>query len=140
MSLSSGILTFREKIKQFIVEDKILSTIASVTVAIAAGNVIKSFVNDVIFPAFDLVFKQKGKKNKNYDPISYFHLIVFGKEFVTFMLVLVITFLFINFFISNIFNISKKDLKNATSTSSSTATIGAENTSTGAENTSTGSV
>ena len=53
------ILLLQEKIKEFIISQNVLSMVASVTIAVAAGTVIKSFVIDILFPIFDFVFKNK---------------------------------------------------------------------------------
>ena len=115
------ISTFRERIKQFIVGQKILTTIASVTIAIAAGTVIKSFVSNIIFPGVDYLVKDKnkykGKNKKKYDPISYFHVLIFGKELINFIIVLLVTFGFIYFFMSYMFNIKEKDFNSANASS-----------------------
>ena len=60
---NQSILSIREKIKEFIVSQNILSMIASVTIAVAAGTVIKSFVTDILFPIIDFVFKNKNNYN-----------------------------------------------------------------------------
>jgi large-conductance mechanosensitive channel len=116
MNPSNKIFSFREKMKKFIIRQNILSTIASVTIAIAAGTVIKSLVSDIIFPLYDYLAKDKanykGINKKNYDPISYFHLLYFGKEFINFIIVLVSTFIFIYFFMSYVFNINRKEIEN----------------------------
>jgi large-conductance mechanosensitive channel len=134
--INEPFLSFREKIKEFIISQKILTTIASVTIAISAGNVIKSFVSDIIFPAFDFLVKNKkdykGKHKHKYDPLSYVHLIYFFKELINFIVVLIITFLFIYFFMAGLFNIKEKDI-NVSSAASAATTVGAENSG-GAEN------
>ena len=116
MNPANKIFSFREKMKNFIIRQNILSTIASVTIAIAAGTVIKSLVSDIIFPLYDYLAKDKtnykGINKKNYDPISYFHLLYFGKEFINFIIVLVSTFIFIYFFMSYVFNINRTEIEN----------------------------
>ena len=129
---SKSILLLQGKIKEFIVSQSILSMVASVTIAVAAGTVIKSFVTDILFPTIDLVFKNKnnykGKNRNNYDPLSYLHLIFFFKEMLNFIIVLVITFLFIYFFMAWLLNLNEKDINNVSSNNSAAAgtTVGAQ--------------
>jgi len=122
---NQSILSIREKIKEFIVSQNILSMIASVTIAVAAGTVIKSFVTDILFPIIDFVFKNKnnykGKNRNNYDPLSYLHVIFFLKEVLNFIIVLVITFLFIYFFMAWLFNLKEKDINHDSSNNSEAA-------------------
>lgn len=119
------ILLLQEKIKEFIISQNVLSMVASVTIAVAAGTVIKSFVIDILFPIFDFVFKNKnnykGKNRNNYDPLSYLHVIYFFKEVLNFIIVLIITFLFVYFFMAWLFNMKEKDINNDTSHNSAAA-------------------
>ena len=122
---NKSILLLQGKIKEFIVSQSILSMVASVTIAVAAGTVIKSFVTDILFPIIDLVFKNKnnykGKNRNNYDPLSYLHLIYFFKEMLNFIIVLVITFLFVYFFMAWLLNLNEKDINNVSSSNSAAA-------------------
>ena len=122
---NKSILLLQGKIKDFIISQNVLSMVASVTIAVAAGTVIKSFVIDILFPTIDFVFKNKnnykGKNRDNYDPLSYLHLIYFFKEVLNFIIVLIITFLFIYFFMALLFNIKEKDINNDSSSNSAAA-------------------
>lgn len=122
---NKSILLLQGKIKDFIISQNVLSMVASVTIAVAAGTVIKSFVIDILFPTIDFVFKNKnnykGKNRDNYDPLSYLHLIYFFKEVLNFIIVLIITFLFIYFFMAWLFNIKEKDINNDSSSNSAAA-------------------
>jgi large-conductance mechanosensitive channel len=130
---NESFLSARGKIKEFIISQKILTTIAGVTIAISAGTVIKSFVGNILFPFFDFVAKNKkdykGKNKKKYDPLSYLHFMDFFKELINFILVLVITFLFVYFFMAGLFDIKEKDINkiSTTATTDSATTVGAEN-------------
>jgi large-conductance mechanosensitive channel len=104
MNLSNGINVvnnFRKTLKEFLTSQNIIGTIASVTVAVSAGNMIRSFVAEIIFPTFYLLFKKK--HSKKFSPISYEHVAIFGKEFITFLLVLMCTFYFVIKFMAFLF-------------------------------------
>jgi large-conductance mechanosensitive channel len=132
---NESFLSARGKLKEFIISQKILTTIAGVTIAISAGTVIKSFVSDIIFPFFDFIAKNKkdykGVHKKKYDPLSYLHFMVFFKELINFILVLIITFLFVYFFMAGLFDIKEKDINKASAASAasvaSATTISTEN-------------
>jgi len=101
--LNRGVNNFRKNLKEFLTSQNIIGTIASVTIAVSAGNMIRSFVNDIIFPTFYLLVKKK--HTKKFIPISYEHVSMFGKEFITFLLVLICTFYFIIKFMLVLFDI-----------------------------------
>ena len=85
--------TFKQQLNKFIVDNGIIGTTAGVGVGLATTKVIQSFIGDVVFPAFHLLaFKLN---------ISYFskkhviHYANFLKEFITWIVILVITFVFV---------------------------------------------
>jgi large-conductance mechanosensitive channel len=115
MNISNGVNNFRKNLKEFLTSQNIIGTIASVTIAVSAGNMIRSFVNDIIFPTFYLLVKKK--HTKKFKPISYEQASLFGKEFITFLLVLVCTFYFIIKFMMVLFDI-KPNMNSATAATS----------------------
>jgi large-conductance mechanosensitive channel len=113
----------RKNVSDFINSQNIIGTISGVTIAISAGNTIRSFVNEIIFPTVYYLFRNKIKTSK-FTPISYEHVSIFGKEFITFLFVLICTFYFVKIVMSNLF-----DIQSPTQTSNNkkgnTATVGA---------------
>jgi large-conductance mechanosensitive channel len=90
---------FRNNMQKFIVDNGIIGTAAGVSIAISTKDVVQSFVNDIIMPSIYLLLV-----NMN---ASYFSKSLSGKhaidfphfinQFVTWVFVVIITFLFIKF-------------------------------------------
>ena len=117
MNISDGlnrVTNFRKTLKEFITTQNIIGGIASFTVAVSASNMIRSFVAEIIFPTFYLFLDKK--QSKKFTPISYEHIAIFGKEFFTFLLVLICTFYFVIKFMTFLFDI--KSVTNNTSSNS----------------------
>jgi len=92
---------FFDGLKQFIVENKIIGTSAGVCIALAAKEAIQSLVGDVFIP---LLVKALQSLNitflTTYLPVTdktQFNLTVFVKHVVTFVVVVVISFIFVQF-------------------------------------------
>ena len=106
--------TFKEQLNQFIIDNGIIGTTAGVGVGLATTKVIQSFIGDIVFPAFHLLaFKLN---------ISYFskkhviHYANFLKEFITWIVIIIITFIFIQIsfkVVLGVNNDKKDDKKNA---------------------------
>ena len=94
----------RKNVSDFINSQNIIGTISGVTVAVSAGNTIRSFVNEIIFPTVYYLFRHKLKATE-FTPISYEHVSIFGKELITFVFVLICTFYFVKIVMSNLFDI-----------------------------------
>jgi len=97
-----GVSNLRENIKIFIISENIIGTMAGVTIAIAAGNMIQSFVKEIIFPS--IYYFLKYKKLGDFSPIDAAHISKFGKEFITFTFVVIITFIFIKYILELFLN------------------------------------
>ena len=121
----NNIINLRKNMSEFINSQNIIGTISGITVAVSAGNTIRSFVNELIFPTLYYVFRShlkgsgftKGSKSSDFSHISYKHLFLFLKEFVTFMFVLLLTFYFVKSIMSRLFILkpissANTDLKN----------------------------
>ncbi len=89
-----------ENIKKFVVDNNIVGTSAGVCIALATKDSIQSLVNDIIVPFILLLLNSfhmdsvkryldtSGKNNLN--------ITNFIKNFITFILVIIISFLFVN--------------------------------------------
>ena len=109
MNINGGInqvYNLRKNISEFINTQNIIGTISGVTIAISAGNTIRSFVNEIIFPIIYYIFKSKINTTE-FLPISYEHLSVFGKELMTFIFVLISTFYFVKIVMAKLFDIKQ---------------------------------
>jgi len=110
MNISEGInqvTSLRKNISEFINSQNIIGTISGVTIAISAGNTIRSFVNEIIFPILYYILKSKTKTSE-FSPISYEHLSIFGKELITFIFVLISTFYFVKIVMAQLFDLNMK--------------------------------
>ena len=109
MNIREGInqvTSLRKNISEFINSQNIIGTISGVTIAISAGNTIRSFVNEIIFPILYYILKSKTKTSE-FSPISYEHLSIFGKELMTFLFVLISTFYFVKIVMAQLFDIKQ---------------------------------
>ena len=111
MNLNDGlskVSDLREKLKQFISSDNILGTLSGVTIAIAAGKMITSFVSEIIFPSIYYILKYKS--SGEFSPINSESISRFGKEFISFLFVVIITFIFVKYVLEFMFDIKGKPL------------------------------
>ena len=113
----------RKNISDFINSQNIIGTISGVTIAVSAGNTIRSFVNEIIFPTFYYIFRNNIKSTE-FTPISYEHISVFFKEFITFLFVLVLTFYFVKNVMAQLFDLK---LPSAGTANAGTANAGTAN-------------
>jgi large-conductance mechanosensitive channel len=104
--------TIKEQFNKFIVDNNLIGTTAGVGIGLATKDVIQSFVSDIIFPVFYLiVYKLKlpyFKHNKH--PVDY---IIFFKQFITWLVIIIVTFLFVQLSFKILLGVdnSKKDDK-----------------------------
>jgi large-conductance mechanosensitive channel len=118
--------------KRFVVDNNIIGTSAGVCVALAAKDGIQSFVGDIIIPAIVLLLHtlRIGSLTK-FLPIkgnSGFDVGSFIKQFVTFILIIIISFLFVKMTFGYLLGIEQKS-KDLSSTATATATAAAATTS-----------
>jgi len=116
-----NILNLRKNMSDFINSQNIIGTISGITVGVSAGNTIRSFVNELIFPTLYYIFRKKlkssglleGSKAADFSHISYKHVFLFLKEVVTFICVLILTFYFVKSIMARIFILKPKGSSNA---------------------------
>ena len=107
MDLNNSINSF----KQFVLDNNIIGTSAGVCVALAAKDGIESLVGDIIIPgilfmlyALHIDFLQK------YLPIkgnTQFKVIDFVKQMITFVLIIIVSFVFVQFSFTYLLNIKQ---------------------------------
>jgi large-conductance mechanosensitive channel len=88
---------FKGQLTQFIADNNIVGTAAGVSIAIATKDIIQSFVGDIVIPLlYTLLVTMNAKYFTNILPhktkIDYMS---FSKQFITWLLVIIITYLFI---------------------------------------------
>ena len=110
--------------KKFIVDNNIVGTSAGVCVALAAKDGIQSFVGDIIIPAIVLLLHTlRIDMLSKYLPInggSQFNVESFAKQFITFILIIIISFLFVKFTFGYLLGIESKSKETNTLTSTTT--------------------
>jgi large-conductance mechanosensitive channel len=114
---------FRDQMKKFIVDNGIIGTAAGVCIAVSTKDTIQSFVGDVIMPAIYLLLVTI---NSSYFSKSLLnkHTIDFPKflnQFISWIFVVIMTFLFVRFAFGNLFGVDGT----AVSEPDKTATIAA---------------
>jgi len=105
---------FRDNMKKFIVDNGIIGTAAGVCIAVSTKDTIQSFVNDVIMPSiyFLLVSMNTSLFSKTLSTKHVIDIPKFAIQFVTWIFVCIITFIFIRVAFGTLFgvhNISKPD-------------------------------
>jgi large-conductance mechanosensitive channel len=91
----------RDQLKQFLKNNDVVTTISGVTVAVAAGNMIRSFVNEIVFPIFYYLIKTK--YNGDFSPINAKNIAKFSKESMAFIFTLIATYLFVKYLLRFMF-------------------------------------
>ena len=114
---------FRDQMKKFIVDNGIIGTAAGVCIAVSTKDTIQSFVGDIIMPAIYLLLVTL---NSSYFSKSLLgkHTVDFPKflnQFVSWIFVVIMTFLFVRVAFGNLFGVDV----NAVSEPDKTATIAA---------------
>ena len=100
-------MSFREKFSKFIVDNGIAGTAAGVSIAVSTKDLITSFVSDILIPLIYLfLIKINATAVKILPESSKIKGMAFIQHFITWILVIVITFLFIQYFFKNILGIS----------------------------------
>ena len=90
---------FKEQLKRFILDNGVIGTAAGVSIALVTKDIIQSFVGDIIIPSFIFVLSSLQIKGltemlpgkKMLDLTNFF------KQLISWVLVIVITYLFITF-------------------------------------------
>lgn len=57
----NNIMNLRKNMSDFINSQNIIGTISGITIAVSAGNTIRSFVNELIFPTLYYILEKKIK-------------------------------------------------------------------------------
>jgi len=90
--------------KQFLDDNKVIGTVIGVIIAYSAWDLIQSLVGDIILPTiYFLIFQRINSKYTNgiFEPMNKLNIPNFIKEFLSFTMVLFVTFTVIYQIISN---------------------------------------
>lgn len=102
------ISSFRQQLTDFVEGSNVLGTMTGVSIGLAFKQAVWAFVNEIVFPLLYTLTKFKiGKDGREFSPISKEHFSRFAKELIVFILVLIMTYLFIQYFVKNLLNIKK---------------------------------
>jgi large-conductance mechanosensitive channel len=87
-----------DEFKNFLIDNRIITTLVGVIIAYSAWELIQSFVGDIILPTIYFLFLQR-ITNKNasniFEPMNKLNIPNFIKELLSFIIVLMITFFMI---------------------------------------------
>jgi large-conductance mechanosensitive channel len=101
------------ELNKFIRNNKIVGTSAGVCIALAAKDGIQSMVNDIIVPLFLILFQRLNLSYlKEYLPTngkSGLDIASFIKSMITFVLVIVVSFLFVKFAFEYLLNVKQDE-------------------------------
>ena len=100
---------FRDNLKQFITENGIMGTMAGVSIGIVTKDLITSLVGDIIIPSIILLLLNLKIKNLTSilpgNGTSDLNITNFIKQFVSWILVVIITFVFIRNFVQGVLGV-----------------------------------
>ena len=109
--------SFKDSFSKFIVDNGIAGTAAGVSIAISTKDVITSFVGDILIPLIYLLLIRINANATKVLPVhTKLNAIAFIQQFITWIFVIIITFLFIQYFFNSILGISNKPSKDITIT------------------------
>jgi large-conductance mechanosensitive channel len=99
--INNGLNGTVNEIKRFIIDNNIVGTSAGVCIALAAKDGIQSLVGDIIIPAIVLTLKTMNINFlTKYLPVAgkvQLNLVDFVKQMITFILIIIISFVFVKF-------------------------------------------
>ena len=129
--MSSALNNNLAEIKQFIVDNNIVGTSAGVCIALATKDGIQSLVGDIIIPAIVMLLHTLHIDGlAKYLPVkgtAKLNITDFIKQFITFILIIVISFVFVKVAFGYLLgvNYAKKDDTNSQSKSSDVSNVAA---------------
>lgn len=104
--------SFKDNFSKFIVDNGIAATAAGVSIAVTTKDLVTSFVGDILIPLiYLLLIRVNSTAAKILPTHTKLNGIAFIQQFITWILVILITFVFIQYFFSNFFGVSGKPAK-----------------------------
>lgn len=93
-------MDLQKDLKSFVVGNNILTTMAGVTIAFSTGVMIRSLVGDIILPGvYTLIRRGQPSVSGAFAPISRNNLDTFVKELVSWIFVIIFTFILIEYIV-----------------------------------------
>lgn len=93
---ATGITNFDGGFKEFIINNNVITTMIAVTAAFSTGTMIRSLAGDIVLPAIYKIFAHRiTSLSGAFAPINKLNLDNFLKEFFSWIIVLILTFLLI---------------------------------------------
>ena len=101
---------FKNQLNHFIVNNNLISIAAGVSIGLVTKDAVVSLVGDIIIPIIVILLKTiKNKKIIKFLPVkSELNIILFIKQLFSFVLIVIFTFIFIQFFMNSIGGDTKK--------------------------------
>ena len=97
-----------QNFRNFLIDNNIIATTTGVLIAYSAWDFIQSFVGDLVLPGIYFLFIGRfitnGFVSSVFEPVNKLNLPKFITSFISFTIVIIITFLFIQFVIKNWIN------------------------------------
>jgi large-conductance mechanosensitive channel len=95
---------FKENLKQFIVNNGVIGTTAGVCIALVTKDLIQTLISDILMPIVILLLTLIKVKSliKILPATSGLNIIHFVNQFITWIIMIVVTFLFISYFMSTL--------------------------------------
>lgn len=99
---------FIDKLKKFIIDNSVIGTTAGVCIALVTKDLIASLVGDIIIPGIIILFIHLNIQSltKMLPGKSTFDFTNFFKQFISWVLVIIITFIFITYAFKGLLGIS----------------------------------
>lgn len=98
------VMTLRESLKKFINSGNLIPTMTGITIGTAFLALMRSLVNDVTFPFVYLCLKLKSEE---FSALDVGKIVKFLKELMTFSVVLIVTYLFVEFILKKTLNLEE---------------------------------
>ena len=119
----SASVNITSSLKDFLIQNNILTTVAAVTIAFSAGTFIRSLVSDIILPSvYSLLRASKiNLLNGAFKSVSSLNADNFIKELLQFVLVIVFTFVIIVYVFDSLVMTKKKVVETESRSQANTA-------------------
>jgi large-conductance mechanosensitive channel len=107
-SIDANKQIFIDKLKKFIIDNSVIGTTAGVCIALVTKDLIASLVGDIIIPGIIILFIHLNIQSltKMLPGKSSFDFTNFFKQFISWVLVIIITFIFITYAFKGLLGIS----------------------------------
>lgn len=105
---------FKEQLKEFIVTNNVVGISAGICIGAVTKDAVSSFVNDILFPLLFIgINKFNVKKfSKLFDENNELKVLSFIKQFITWVLIVIVTFIFIQVSLVYAIGLDKKPIEN----------------------------